>query len=199
MNKLIYTLILVFLFFVFGFATADTVQDKLAQKQSARLLQQARQIIKQYNHQLKKIRKQGLNEGGGAQAVENCHLQAPDIAADLSKTNKWSVRRTTLKTRGLDNAPDKWELTVLEKFARQYAQQPKDNPEFYEIVKDKNGKPVFRYMQAIYIKRACLKCHGSHIDKVVARQLDSLYPFDQATGYKLGDLRGAYTLKYSFE
>ena len=155
---------------------------------------EAREIVKKFSHRLKKARKEGLNEGGEARALEVCHLKAPDIAVELSDTTPWSVRRTTMKTRDLDNAPDKWETKVLEEFSRrQQAGELKNNREYFEIV-DYNGKPHFRYMRAIFITKACLKCHGENIHSDVSSQLDSLYPFDQATGYREGDLRGAYTL-----
>ena len=158
-------------------------------------VKEAKKIIKRLNHQLKATRKHGLSEGGETKAVEACHLDAPDIAKALSESSQWSVRRTTLKTRGLDNAPDKWEISGLNKFEeRQKRGVLKEQPEFFEITKNKDGRKVFRYMKAIFIKRSCLKCHGKHINSDVASQLASLYPFDLATGYKKGDLRGAYTL-----
>ena len=173
--------------------TSIAQADDLAQQQN--WVKEARSIIKKLNHRLKKIRKHGLSEGGEVKAVEACHLDAPDIASELSDPEEWTIRRTTLKTRGLDNAPDKWEISVLKKFEQRHKKgELKKNPDYFEIVKNKEGKPVFRYMRAITIKRACLKCHGEHIAHDVSSQLASLYPFDLATGYKKGDLRGAYTL-----
>ncbi len=155
---------------------------------------EARELVKKFGHKLKRARKEGLSEGGESKALEVCHLKAPDIAIELSDETPWTVRRTTMQTRDLDNAPDKWEAKVLEEFSRREKEgQLKNNREFYEIV-DYNGKPYFRYMRAILITKSCLKCHGEHIHPQVSSQLDSLYPFDQATGYREGDLRGAYTL-----
>ena len=58
------------------------------------------------------------------------------------------------------------------------------------------GKKQFRYMKAIAIPpdAPCLLCHGSAIDPAVSARLKELYPKDQATGYKQGDLRGAITI-----
>jgi len=44
-------------------------------------------------------------------------------------------------------------------------------------------------------KLQCLKCHGEDIDPKVAAKLDALYPQDNARGYKVGQVRGAFTLK----
>jgi len=160
--------------------------------QQTKLANEARSIIKKYGHTLKNTLKTGLKSGGPVKAIESCHLKAPDIASDMPESSEWSIRRTSMKTRGLDNAPDKWEMKVLKHFKEQ--KNTKKNFEYYEIVKNKEGKSVFRYMKPIFIKKVCLKCHGEHIKPKVASQLASLYPFDQATGYKKGDLRGAFTL-----
>ena len=48
-------------------------------------------------------------------------------------------------------------------------------------------------MKAIPTAELCLACHGTKIDPVVAAKLTELYPRDQARGYKVGDIRGAFT------
>jgi hypothetical protein len=177
-----------FIFALSGMSTTVYAVDQDA------LLKEAREIVSKFSHQLKKARKHGLSEGGEVKALEVCHLQAPDIASDLSDKTNWVVRRTTLKTRDLDNAPDKWETKSLEEFERrQAAGELRGNREYSEIVENDN-KRVFRYMKAITLTKGCLKCHGKSIHSEVSKELDSLYPFDQATGYSEGDLRGAYTL-----
>ncbi len=158
------------------------------------MLDEARTLVKTFKHRLKVARKHGLSEGGAVKALEVCHLKAPDIAVELSDSSGWVVRRTTMQTRDLDNAPDKWEMKVLEAFEQRHKVGTlSGNPEYFEQTKIQ-GRPVFRYMKAIFITRSCLKCHGENPRSGVAAELDSLYPFDQATGYKEGDLRGAYTL-----
>lgn len=162
-------------------------------------LKQAHELVSHFKYKLKHTRKSGLSEGGIPKALEKCHLDAPDIAHELSNGSPWTVRRTTLKTRDLEDAPDKWEFKVLKEFEKRKAagEDPK-GMEHAEVV-EKDGKRTFRYMQAIAISRGCLKCHGKHIRHKVRVQLDSLYPFDQATGYSKGDVRGAYSLSRPME
>jgi hypothetical protein len=50
-------------------------------------------------------------------------------------------------------------------------------------------------MKAIPIDKACLICHGTQISTQTKSMLDTHYPNDQAIGYKLGDIRGAFTVK----
>ncbi len=68
--------------------------------------------------------------------------------------------------------------------------------DFAEIVTEPQGK-YFRYMKAIPLQDVCLKCHGT--DEVRAQPakdtLAAEFPHDKATGYTLGQLRGAFTVK----
>ena len=50
------------------------------------------------------------------------------------------------------------------------------------------GKKHMRFMQPIYIKKACLKCHG-----VPKGEMDISGRVKE--GYKLGEIRGAISVK----
>ena len=161
----------------------------------ASLRMEARQLTARFAKALKSELKKALKKEGAVQAIETCHLKAPDIAKDLSTRTGWDIRRTSLKVRNLEDAPDKWENSVLERFEKMNAADaPEEAMEYSEIVPGKTSGKVFRYMKAIPSQRICLKCHGKKIVPQVQKQLDSLYPFDQATGFTEDDLRGAFSL-----
>lgn len=137
-----------------------------------------------------------IKAGGPVNAIQVCNTKAPAIAADISKNKGWKVGRTSLKLRNPKNAPDAWETKVLKEFeARKAKGEDPAQMEYSEMVMDK-GKHEFRYMKAIAIpaNAPCLACHGEKIDPAVAAKLKTLYPNDQATGYKQGDIRGAFTI-----
>ena len=48
-------------------------------------------------------------------------------------------------------------------------------------------------------QKACLACHGSDIAPAVSKKIATLYPNDQATDFKLGDIRGAFVVKKAIE
>ena len=102
--------------------------------------------------------------------------------------------RTSLKLRNPANRLDPWERAVLEQFeSRKTAGEAADKMEFSEVV-DAEAVRTFRYMKAIPTGEICLKCHGTEIDSEVRSQLLRYYPGDRATGYVLGDIRGACNL-----
>ena len=132
--------------------------------------------------------------GGAENAIGVCNVEAPQIAADKSAEKHMTIRRTSLKLRQPDNKPDAWEIQQLQSFERRKAAG--ENPAAIETGEyvEKDGRKVFRYMKAIPTGELCLNCHGSALKPDVAAKLKALYPADAATGFKVGDLRGAFTI-----
>ena len=163
---------------------ADEIQDRLTQ---------TREVVKEFATELKGELMAGMQRGPEA-AVLVCNAQAPGIAERLSERTGWEVGRTSLKLRNPSNAPDAWELAVLETFEEQKSQgaDPK-TLEHHEIV-EQDGKKYFRDMKAIPTQPQCLACHGESIAEPIAQVLDENYPDDQARGFKVGDIRGAFTI-----
>jgi hypothetical protein len=60
-----------------------------------------------------------------------------------------------------------------------------------------SGQVVTHYLRAIRVQEFCLACHGSpdSMTAPVKRVIAERYPADQATGYRLGDLRGAISVR----
>lgn len=152
----------------------------------------ARAKTQAFGLQLKQTLMAALQAGGPAAAVSACQLQAPALAHAQSD-GQWQVGRTSDRLRNPDNAPDAWEQNTLAAFAEQLAQgEPLAKLERLDATAE-----GFRYMKAIGVEAPCLVCHGATLDPALAAQLDQLYPGDQARGYQLGDLRGAFTLTYT--
>lgn len=134
---------------------------------------------------------------GPESAIGVCNVEAPQIAADKSAERHMTIRRTSLKLRQPDNKPDAWEMQQLQSFEQR--KTAGENPATIEAGEyvEKDGKRVFRYMKAIPTGELCLACHGSTLKPEVAAKLKALYPMDAATGFKVGDLRGAFTITHT--
>jgi hypothetical protein len=133
--------------------------------------------------------------GGPVNAIGVCNVAAPKIAADKSVANQMTIGRTSLKLRQPNNKPDAWEMQQLLRFEeRKAAGENPANIEFAEYI-ETGGQRVFRYMKAIPTAELCLSCHGDALAPGVATKLKELYPHDAATGFKVGDLRGAFTIR----
>lgn len=143
--------------------------------------------------------KKQLAAGGPAGAVDVCGGLAPSIAGRISRETGWKVTRVGTRVRNpLLGMPDSWELNVLDEFGKRAARgEDIDKMSYSQVVTESNGEKFFRYMKAIAVKQPCLACHGTaeQISPEVKTMLKERYPHDQATGYKVGDLRGAISIK----
>ncbi len=139
-----------------------------------------------------------MKAGGPAGAVGVCSDLAPSIAGRISRETGWKVSRVSLNVRNpLLGMPDSWEQKVLQEFEKRALNGENiDTMSYTEVVNESNGK-FFRYMKAVSIKPLCLSCHGNkeQITQQVQSILSERYPHDMATGYKVGDLRGAISIK----
>ena len=157
-------------------------------------LDASRATATEFMQTLKQELMAGMQGGGPVNAISVCNLSAQGIANTYSVRNGWDVGRTSLKPRNPDNSPDEWERSVLESFdERKRAGEDPATLEHHAVVR-KEGVSELRYMKAIPTVRLCLACHGEHVDSVTGTRIEKLYPEDQALGYRVGDIRGAFSI-----
>ncbi|MEZ5854753.1 MAG: DUF3365 domain-containing protein [Hyphomicrobiaceae bacterium] len=158
-------------------------------------LQTARQTVKTFADRLKTDLATAIKTDGLASAVALCQTLSPDIPTQLSDETGFEISRTALKLRNPENAPSPWELGVLKGFEEQVAKGADPHRlEHFEIIKTPEGDKLFRYMKSIPVGEICLGCHGTNIKPDVQAELNRYYPDDKAKDYRLGELRGAFSL-----
>lgn len=151
---------------------------------------EAQVIVQQFAGQLKPALQAAMAEGGPVNAINVCAEKAPEIARRLSERSGWQIRRVSLKARNPNAVPDAWEKKVLELFDK--AVVAGQSPQSLAHQEAINGQ--FRFMKAQGVEPLCLNCHGSNLADDVRQTLQALYPEDRATGYELGQIRGAISL-----
>ncbi|MEO8159230.1 MAG: DUF3365 domain-containing protein [Betaproteobacteria bacterium] len=158
----------------------------------------ARELAAEMVQKLGVALKQEIATNGPDGAVAACRDMAPLIAGELSRKSGARVARVSLKPRNpLLGDPDAWEQRVLTEFDRRAAAgEALESIDFSETIDEPQGR-YFRYMKALPVQPVCLTCHGSaeNIPAQVKARLASEYPHDRATGYALGQIRGAITIK----
>ncbi len=139
----------------------------------------------------------GIERGGPEGAIAVCRDEAPKLAKAASEQSGWSIKRVSLRPRNPRAVPDEWERAALEDFDRRAAAG--ESPSMLEKaeVVTEGGQKLQRYLRALPTQPLCLACHGAaaSLSPAVIAQLRSLYPADQAVGYRVGDIRGAMTLQ----
>lgn len=153
--------------------------------------QQSKMAIKEFAGTLKGALVSAMKSGGPVEAIKVCNQVAPEIAQTLSKKYDLTIARTSLKVRNPNNSPDAWETTVLNKFETRKANGEAVKTLTFSKTVDSQQ---MRMMKAIPTGQVCLTCHGSDITEPVQASLNTLYPNDQATGFALGDIRGAFSI-----
>ena len=157
-------------------------------------LKQASQATAAFGKALKSELLNAMKSGGPVAAIEVCNTQAPLIAQAVSLEQDVQISRVSLKNRNPENAPASWQTRVLEQFeARKQSGEPVDSLTWHETVPVESGRE-FRFIKAIPTGGLCLQCHGAALDPAVAEKLNALYPQDKATGFRQGDLRGAFVV-----
>jgi hypothetical protein len=153
---------------------------------------EGRAIAAAFSAELGGVLQGAMAEGGPLAAMRVCQADAPRIARGAGETFGAAVGRTSLKVRNPDNRPDAHERSVLIAFA-EAVERGGDTPlERLETLDD--GRQ--RFMSAILVHPPCLVCHGEDLAAPVARKIEELYPGDEARGYRLGELRGAFTITW---
>jgi hypothetical protein len=159
-------------------------------------LAEARQVAGSVPPKLLAVLTAEIERSGPAGAISLCRDEAPKLARAASQDSGWNVRRVSLRERNPKAVPDDWERAALQDFDRRAAAGEKPATlERAELVQQQ-GKPVMRYMRALPVIELCTGCHGTaeRISPAVKERLAELYPNDKATGYTLGQIRGAMTI-----
>lgn len=163
------------------------------------LIQEAKGAVQALAGGLKKELMAGMKSGGPVAALDVCVTKAPAVSAAVANEKKVDIGRVSLKNRNPDNAPNEWQTTVLNDFeARKVKGEAADTLTYAKTVTT-NGKQEFRFMKAIPTGGLCLSCHGDTLAPELAAKIQQHYPDDKATGFKVGDLRGAFYVVKSLD
>lgn len=134
-------------------------------------------------------------KGGFESAAEYCAMEAYPLTDSLAAEYKVFLKRVSLKPRNLSNAPSSVENGLLEayEYAHEQGLPLNTNVQFL-----RPGDTIL-YNKPIFIaSELCLNCHGPEekLAEGVKALLTEKYPEDKATGYKMGELRGMWSLKF---
>ncbi len=169
---------------------------RAAQDSVATDLARAQLLTTRYAQALKAELTGALSSGGPGAAVDVCQTRAPDIAREVleGEERSWTLHRTGARVRNPAHAPTDWQRRGLEVLAKRLEATDDKSAliQWHEV----SAEGELRYLRAIPMAPMCLTCHGetASIPGVVRERLAELYPADQATGFSVGELRGAFVV-----
>jgi hypothetical protein len=150
--------------------------------------------VQAYGKALKGELVAAMERGGPLAAIEVCHTEAPAIAKRVSADQGLTVTRVSLKNRNPGAAPNEWQKEVLLSFEKRAGSGEDPASLAWHATAETADGEEFRFMKAIPTDGVCLACHGETLAPEVKAKLDELYPDDKATGYAMGDIRGAFVV-----
>ena len=177
---------------VAGTSETQPIGEKVGIEQGVR---EARQISAELAEKVRGLLFQELEKGGVTHAVRVCSELAQQMTQQFTGRTGHNIRRVSLRYRNPKNAPDDYERRKLEQLDLINLEKKLEN-DYFEVVKDQ-GRETLRYMKPLIVVPVCLTCHGpkENIPSEVRTILLEKYPDDRATGFLVGDVRGAISVK----
>lgn len=171
-----------------GRATAPPAIDSVR-------LREARTAASALGSDLLTMLTQELARGGPAAAIAVC-ADSAQVRTSRHQQAGIVVRRVGTRVRNPANMPDSLEAAILAAFQADLAagRLPADTTVLEALA---GGHTRLRYLRPVRVQEPCLTCHGpaTGIPDSVRAILAQRYPNDQATGYALGELRGAVSVQ----
>ncbi|TGM60227.1 DUF3365 domain-containing protein [Leptospira adleri] len=148
-------------------------------------------LMGDFQIELQKNLQSAIQKKGVIGAIEVCKTISPQKEKEIgNEFPAVKIRRVSEKPRNPDHKPEEWEARIF----KEWAEASKNGMSPYTVIlSDPSGVKILKPI--VLENPTCLKCHGGPkgVSPEVAKKIAELYPNDQATGYKLGDLRGAFS------
>lgn len=139
-----------------------------------------------------------IQQGGISNALPFCSLAASPLTAGMAGKHGVTIRRVTHKARNPAGQADATELAILQQFEAALPAATATNPP-PPIVTNFTANTATFFTPIVLNHELCLKCHGEPGKNIATENIaviQRLYPQDRATGFKLGDLRGAWRIDF---
>jgi hypothetical protein len=98
-----------------------------------------------------------MTAGGTVAAISVCKERAPAIAAEIEAETGVEIGRTALRVRNRANAPDPWELEMLQAFEARHAR----GEALGAMTAQTLERDTLRWMRPIPMGAMCSSCHGA--------------------------------------
>ena len=134
---------------------------------------------------------QALSAGGAAGALESCSVRVPDLMKAAATNSGMGLVRVSHRPRNPANRAGKEDLEAIREWEEAIRGGRPVEPR-WTVRPD--GTATLHVPIRIALP-TCLKCHGSPGTDIEPRTLERIraaYPSDEATGFRVGGLRGAW-------
>ncbi len=152
------------------------------------------QIAKVAQSSLASVLVEKIQSEGVSAAIQHCNVMAFPLVDSVATIYDAEIRRVSTRMRNTEDKPDEIESEILD--AYEYASE--NNLPMEPNVQEISDRVILYTKPILLSNPVCLNCHGNigtDITPENHNQINSLYPDDSATGYKIGDLRGMWSIR----
>jgi hypothetical protein len=170
--------------------------DALSTERQHAAIQRGRTIVAETFSLLSSNLQSAIQSGGVGNALPFCSLAASPLTAGMAEKHGVTLRRVTHKARNPSGKADATELAILNSFETALAAGNSTHPPPPLATNLVAGQATF-FAPIVLNNEMCLKCHGEPGTEIAPEDvavIRKLYPADEATGFKLGQLRGAWRI-----
>jgi hypothetical protein len=159
--------------------------------QQAAAIVEGKTIVEEAFSLLSSNLQSAIASGGVTNALPYCSLAASPLTASIAERHGVTLQRVSHKPRNPGARADAVEQHVLGRFEAQLAIGVPLEPLATNVIV---GQATF-FAPIVLNNELCLNCHGvpgQDIQPETLAVIRELYPQDEATGFRLGELRGAW-------
>ena len=139
-----------------------------------------------------------IQAGGISNALPFCSMAASPLTAGMAAKHGVTLRRVTHKARQPSGKASALEMGFLADFESRMSEGSITNPPPPVVTNLAPGSVTF-FAPIVIGVPLCLKCHGEPESDIAPADLEvirKLYPRDEAVGFRMGQLRGAWRIDF---
>ncbi len=136
-----------------------------------------------------------VEEAGYPNAIRFCSVHGIALTSSVGVTNQVALRRVARLARNPQNRADANELAIIRQFEDDFKRGVTPKPVVFA-----NKPDYFTYYAPLALNLPlCLNCHGTpgvDVKPDLLALIRKTYPADEAIGFKLGQLRGLWSVDF---
>lgn len=141
-----------------------------------------------------------MAKGGPTNAIAFCSTRAIELTGGVGGSNRVVLSRVSHAPRNPANAANAVERDLIVRFEAEMksGMSPASAVPAPVIRTNSSGNEVF-YAPIVLSNPLCLQCHGKPDGEIAPGTMDAIrraYPGDQATGFRVGDVRGLWRVEF---
>lgn len=176
-------------------AAARLLPPQLPPEMQAERLREGKAIVETATGLLGAKLRAAIAEGGATSAIPYCSTLAVPLTQAVGASNAVTLKRVSHRPRNPAHRASPEEAELIRGYTEDLAAGRLPQPQLLS----RSGQSLHYYSPIVLNQELCLQCHGqleTEVTLETAVVLRSLYPHDEATGFRTGQMRGLWRVDF---